>query len=343
MSSIFIKVEQPLVSFGIITDVQYADLPDGTDHTKTKPRYYRNSLSLLKNAINEWKSTLYPVSFVIQLGDLIDGRNQEFGGTPQSLMALRSALHALDALHLPVCHVFGNHDLYNFTRSFFAASPLVDMTTTGFLNRTASPSSPSPRMYYTFLFHQKLRIVALDSYEVGLLGYSDKPDEPNHQRALTWMSKKNPNVDRNHSTGLEGLERRWVAYNGGVSDTQINWLDHTLAAARDKKENVIVLTHVSLQNEVKDDSSLCLLWNYEEVLQVIHQYPCVIAVLAGHDHDGHYCVDDHGVHHITFPGVIETRPGSDCYATARMWKDKLTIAGAGRVQNFVVPLRYPAV
>jgi manganese-dependent ADP-ribose/CDP-alcohol diphosphatase len=42
---------KPIFSFGMIADIQYADLPDGTNHKKTCNRYYRGSIEHLKKAI----------------------------------------------------------------------------------------------------------------------------------------------------------------------------------------------------------------------------------------------------------------------------------------------------
>lgn len=39
--------EQPLFQFGVLTDVQYADIDDGFSHSG-KPRYYRDALNKLK-------------------------------------------------------------------------------------------------------------------------------------------------------------------------------------------------------------------------------------------------------------------------------------------------------
>jgi len=43
-----------ILSFGAIADVQYANSENGADFKKTVVRRYRNSLKLLKAAIDEW-------------------------------------------------------------------------------------------------------------------------------------------------------------------------------------------------------------------------------------------------------------------------------------------------
>ncbi|CAL1534215.1 unnamed protein product [Lymnaea stagnalis] len=324
--------EKPHITFGIVADVQYADCDDGTDFSKTRERFYRNSLSLLKNAINDWKRLDDPVAFVLQLGDLIDGKNN-LGGENSSKKALSTALHPFNSLHIPVYHVIGNHDLYNLNRSFYLTSALNS-------SLSLSIETTTNHLYYTFLPHPKLRVVALDTYEVGLLGYKDSPDDENFKTAQLWFRQHNSNEDINDVVGLEGLEKRWAAYNGGISEKQLQWLAQVLNKAQSKEENVIIITHVALQCEDRD-YAICLVWNYEEIMNVIRQFRCVIGVFAGHEHAGWDFVDNHGIQHITLQGIIETRPGGNAYATARLWDETLTITGVGRVPSFTIPLRYP--
>ena len=57
---------------------------------------------------------------------------------------------------------------------------------------------------------------------------------------------------------------------------------------------------------------VCMVWNFNEILQILHKHRCVLAYLAGHTHCGAYSRDDSGIHHVVFPGVIEAAP--DCSA-----------------------------
>jgi len=76
--------DKPLFSFGLITDIQYADIDDGWDYNKTSARRYRNSLTLLQNAVEDWKQK-GEISFVTQLGDIIDGLNKKTSASEISL------------------------------------------------------------------------------------------------------------------------------------------------------------------------------------------------------------------------------------------------------------------
>jgi 3',5'-cyclic AMP phosphodiesterase CpdA len=84
--------EGPILSFGLITDVQYADAdPEGE-------RHYRDSIQKLKVAV-AWLATK-KLPFTVHLGDLIDRDFQAFG----------TVLPLLDGLEHPVYHLLGNHD-----------------------------------------------------------------------------------------------------------------------------------------------------------------------------------------------------------------------------------------
>ena len=73
MSPAKTDVKEPLVTFGILADVQYANVDDLEQYGRI--RYYRNSLNLLRSAISDWKSfkrTTNEIKFVLDLGDLVD-------------------------------------------------------------------------------------------------------------------------------------------------------------------------------------------------------------------------------------------------------------------------------
>lgn len=44
------------ISFGVISDIQYADSDNGSNYHKTQTRHYRNTLEVTKNAISEFDS-----------------------------------------------------------------------------------------------------------------------------------------------------------------------------------------------------------------------------------------------------------------------------------------------
>lgn len=86
------KSNQPILSFGIVADLQYCDAPP------LKNRYFRNSIKKLKVSIADLNTRT--LDFVVNLGDVIDKDWESFG----DILPLFSQFKA------PVFHVLGNHD-----------------------------------------------------------------------------------------------------------------------------------------------------------------------------------------------------------------------------------------
>jgi len=86
------KSDQPVLSFGVIADPQYADVkPAGS-------RHYRESLGKLKAAVTELNK--HDLKFVVTLGDVIDRKYTSF----DDILPLYKPLKA------PSKFVLGNHD-----------------------------------------------------------------------------------------------------------------------------------------------------------------------------------------------------------------------------------------
>jgi manganese-dependent ADP-ribose/CDP-alcohol diphosphatase len=84
--------QKPLFTFGVIADVQYCDCePAGT-------RYYRSSLSKLREAVGTFRSD--SLAFIVNLGDLIEKDFDSYG----------PVMNILDSTGIKVWHTTGNHD-----------------------------------------------------------------------------------------------------------------------------------------------------------------------------------------------------------------------------------------
>ncbi|KAK7490862.1 hypothetical protein BaRGS_00017918 [Batillaria attramentaria] len=319
------------LTFGLIADVQYADIEDGMNYAQTRKRYYRASLDLLQRAVTDWKTSHPNIAFVLQLGDLIDGWNRRGGGGQAARSALEAALSPFRDLPCSTFHMFGNHDLYNFTKKQCLATDLNS-------GALAEAEGVEGCLYYSVVVHPRLRVVVLDTYDVSVLGYSDATDHPNYKAAVSILDKQNPNEEKNSVRGLKGGSKHFVAYNGGLSTQQLSWLDSQLKDAEQKSQNVVICGHVQLMPSPSD--GVCAVWNYQEALSVIHSYQCVVACFAGHDHDGSDTVDSAGIHHFVLNGVIETPSDTDAYATAFLRDTVLEIRGVGTIPNLTVPLTY---
>lgn len=88
---------QPLFSFGIVTDIQYAD------REQIGRLRFREVPEKLRAAVASWNQQ--SLAFVIQLGDIVHGNGEN---TPNELNTIVSLLAET---HAPQFHVIGNHCL----------------------------------------------------------------------------------------------------------------------------------------------------------------------------------------------------------------------------------------
>jgi manganese-dependent ADP-ribose/CDP-alcohol diphosphatase len=292
----------PHFTIGVLADVQYADSEDGFDFYTNSRRQYRASAPALERALAHFKDK---VSFVLQLGDMIDGRDSHRGQEHWDEVFFpmldrqgfrvggnESVAEDVTDVHF----IVGNHDLYCFDRD-----TLDTVMGTG-------RDAESHAHYYSFVPAPGWRFVALDPFDVSTLNRHKQLTE----EAFEMLEKNNPGLgDKDDWTdGLHGLERRWLPLNGAVGSTQLEWLRKELAAAEAANEKVIVLSHVSVCPGAAAPEKL--IWNYEEVLSVLHEAPkgLVVSCLSGHDHAGGYQVDQHGIHHKTVEAVLEAQDGA---------------------------------
>ncbi|XP_050979659.1 manganese-dependent ADP-ribose/CDP-alcohol diphosphatase [Labeo rohita] len=317
---------QPVFAFGIIADIQYADIEDGLNFLRTRKRFYRNSIQLLRNATRRWEEQR--VKCVLQLGDIIDGFNKRHDASEQ---ALDTVIKEFEKSSADVHHVWGNHEFYNFCRETLLASSLNSAAKAG----CGSDLMADDIYAYEFSPAPGFRFVVLDSYDVSLIGRDESSEK--YKRSLKLLQEHNDNPDLNHPPVFYGLEQRFVKFNGGFSREQLLWLDEVLTLADQKQERVTVFSHLPVHPNATDP--ICLAWNYEAMLSMLRSHKSVVCFMAGHDHDGGYYVDESGVHHITLEGVIETRPDSNAFGTVYVYEDQMVLKGSGRISDKV--LKYP--
>lgn len=300
---------EPLFSFGLISDVQHADIPDGRSFLGV-PRYYRHSILVLQRAVKEWNAH-QKHKFVINFGDIVDG----FCPRDQSFNTVKKVVNEFDMFKGPVYHMIGNHCLYNLPRSKLL--PLLKI------------QSPEGHAYYDFSPVLEYRFVVLDGYDISAIGWPQ--DHPKTLEALKFLREKNPNVEKNSPTGLVGLERRFLMFNGAVGKEQMEWLNGVLQEATELKQKVVVCCHLPLDPGAS--SKEALLWNYDEVMELIHRYNCVKVCLAGHDHRGGFSIDSHGVHHRVLEAALECPPGTDAFGYINVYDDGISLVGTGKMES----------
>lgn len=320
----------PLFRFGVISDVQWGDLPDGASFHGT-PRYYREALVSARRAVNAFKTA--KVDLAIHLGDIVDYHNSHHQGKSET--ALAAAIECFDDLGAPVLHCIGNHCLYNAPRSKLNELLGIDA------HKVTSQLS-GQHSYFTFRpsiesgTEAGYRFVVLDGYDVSLLGWPE--GHPLHEQAKSVLRTHNKNQDMNSNAGLEGLNKRFVKFGGGVSEQQLEWLKRELESARNDGDRVIVCCHLCLHPATC--APTCLLWNYDDVLEILQKNSdVVVATLVGHAHRDGYICDEAGIHHRVCEAVLETPPGLDCFGIVSVYDDKIEIAGYGNFDSAVWPLK----
>ena len=318
--------ETELFRFGAFADLQYGDWDDRQNYSGTRNRFYRNSLEILKRSVDIFCRE--KVDFVIQLGDLIDGFNAfEFNSTQAAYADVMSIIRT-NMPDVPFFHVIGNHELYNFPRTdlhFTLPFPeTYELVQYNCRNSRAAFFKPQP----------KIGFIIIDTYEFSMLGY---PEESIYAEARDFLSSHNGHDDLNSPALLEGLKKRFVKFNGALSSDQVNWLENILSKCDDENISIMIAGHLPIFPDACDP--VCLEWRYEELLLCLQRHKSVKAYFAGHNHDGGYAVDSVGIHHITFPGVIETEPGVDCFGIVKVFDTHLNIEGFGRVASRLCQFR----
>lgn len=299
----------PLFSFGVIADVQYADIPDGHSFVGI-PRYYRHSLLVLQRAVQKWNNH-QKLKFVMNFGDIVDGRCPK----DQSVDVVKEVINEFEKFNGPVYHMIGNHCLYNLPRDKLL--PLLNIP------------SVDGHAYYDFSPIPEYRFVVLDGYDISAIGWPQ--DHPNTLEALNILREKNPNTEKNSPNGLVGMARRFLMYNGAVGKGQLEWLDGVLQDATKLKQKVVVCCHLPLDPGLTSRESL--LWNYDEVMDVIHRYNCVKVCLAGHDHQGGHSIDSRGIHHRVLEAALECPPGTNAFGYIDVYENRLSLVGTDRLQS----------
>ncbi|RLN67364.1 hypothetical protein BBJ28_00022309 [Nothophytophthora sp. Chile5] len=338
--------EMPLVTFGMVADVQYADVEDGWDFHHISQRFYRNALPQLEATVAEWlrvaeTDATTKLRFAVNLGDLIDGKNRPAATSRQALDRTKKVWTPFQTAVGPVHHLVGNHELYNFSATEIQRQLLWQPTESA--DGDVPMEDTTARSYYDFTVPEapRFRFVVLDCYGLSILG-RDKSD-PVYQEAHALLRRVNPNKNLNSPTDLIKEQRRFVAFNGAVDRDQMRWLEETLVKATVANENVVIFTHVPIHPSSTPAPS-SLLWNYPEMLELLRRFACVRVVFSGHSHaDGyvyaHEGMHNKGIHFVVCDAILECAPSETAHALVQVFPHKLVVQGYGKIPTR--ELRFP--
>lgn len=305
-----------LFSFGIIADIQYADAPDSLNFQGTRVRRYRQSLNIFRQATLHWAQHSQGIETAVVLGDMIDARAATQKDQHRCLSHILDICANSDIENYHFC--IGNHCHYNFKRD-----ELYDFL----IPNSLKSNLPIGSLHYDWSPHPGWRFIFLDSYDVSLIGHSN---EENLRLAKLLLGNNNPNNLAMSGTWFNNLpfeKRRWVPYNGMIGDEQKTWLVETLEQSVRNNERVMIFCHQPIYSPSKPNS---LIWNAEEILSILHSSGNVCLWMAGHDHDGNYCKDMNGIHHIIPPAPIEAEEGELAYGHIDVCADNLILHWTGK-------------
>ncbi|MBX3178264.1 MAG: hypothetical protein KF886_12955 [Candidatus Hydrogenedentes bacterium] len=201
------------------------------------------------------------------------------------------------SLKMPAYHVLGNHDY-----------SVADDKKAGVHQRLGMPAR-----YYDFIIHG-WRFIALDGNDISLHAYprgsaeyaaAEKYYADNQIESPTW--------------------------NGAIGPDQLTWLRGVLDDVTARGESAVLMAHFPVYPEDPHN-----LWNAEEILALVDEYPCVKAYINGHNHKGAYA-ERNGVHYVTFKGMVDTAENS--YATVTVTPEELKITGFGREEDRALLIR----
>jgi len=182
--------------FGVVADIQYAD------KDTVGGRRYRDGLANWKGSVAAFRGE--DLDFVVQLGDLIDGRET----VEESTQDLNFVLGVAAGLDEPLLHVLGNHCLAVPRRQLLSRLRLEEA-------------------YYSVSLNG-WRLVVLDTQAISTCG---------------WQQDTAPHVEAQEYLTAHAGEPNAKTWNGAVGEVQRAWLAAELAAAREANERVIVFAH----------------------------------------------------------------------------------------------------
>jgi manganese-dependent ADP-ribose/CDP-alcohol diphosphatase len=130
---------KPLFTFGMIADVQYADI------NTVGNRYYRFSIEKLETAVSSFRED--SVDFIVNLGDLIERDYESY----------KPVLNLLNSSGVKTYHISGNHD-YSVDSRYLGRLP-------GF--------TESSEGYYSIIY-KNYRLIFLNGNEISIYSSANK-------------------------------------------------------------------------------------------------------------------------------------------------------------------------
>ena len=284
---------KPLFTIGLFADAQYADKDDFERPSEPgRVKYFRASATRLADALVDFRAKGESMACIVNLGDLIDGYNDDdvtvpvptrTGPVPTHLadksradMAVMRSVIRAGAGATQVYHCIGNHDC-NLPREEVCQTL----------------GNPKNAAYFSVKLPRGWRLLVLDTTEVNPRYETPGSDAQVAGAAFVESAKSKPGkfiliiVWANIMTYgfiylciylFSGGAERVKPWGGGLGETQTQWLRRELEAATARHEKVIVASHIALSPTAARPGMSA--WRSDEVSQTLESFDCVKACVA---------------------------------------------------------------
>ena len=283
-------MKKAIITFGLVSDCQYTDEDDETYIIPTPEQLsYDCRYRESPERLRQAINFLntQQLDFVVHLGDFIDRRFTEI----EPLNTITQLSKA------PFWHVLGNHEYKDKSTPIESVVSVYGM----------------PHRYYVKDV-SSYRFIIIDSNEEGVIVPVEESDEYKSGQAY---------INALRQAG-RGNARPW---NGGVSDTQLAWIELQIQAAEKQGKNVILFSH----HPIFPPGPLNML-NDIEFLTMIAKHSSVRAFFNGHNHLGNFA-QKNSIPYITAAGIVEGE--GNAYGTVTLYDDGSgTLTGYGRQASY---------
>lgn len=211
----------PLFSFGIISDCQFADVPNLMDGVSD--RRYRDSLKKLTDSVEFFNKK--DLAFIVHLGDLIDQGFENFD----------KVLEICKKSKTEIWQVLGNHDFYGNNYELVGNSEKI--------MKKLGLNTP----YYSKDI-DNYKFIILDTNEEGVIKTKINSSE---------YKKGNKLIEQYIKLGRVNAK----PWNGQISANQYEWMMAEIDIAERMNQNVIIFSHHGLfpknrENMLNDEQML---------------------------------------------------------------------------------------
>ena len=168
-------IEKPFLSFGIIADIQYADIdPAGS-------RFYRNSIDKLKDAVSVLKAD--SVDFLINLGDMID----------KDFASFKPVMEIINTSGIKTYNIAGNHD-YSIDARYKKKIPLL---------------SDPENEYYSFIY-ENFRFILLDGNDISTYKSDNKESIKEGENLIAQVKTSGDINGMEWNGGIGSNQLKWL-------------------------------------------------------------------------------------------------------------------------------------